>query len=107
MGDLGFQVSLCDLGFMSLGFCVTLFFSLVRELGFWVGVSTTAALSHFGGGTWRLGFLSSMETVTRSGRFEKGRRSGMGTLHRLWGVTNGGCRGPGGPLDSPLPVPIS
>ena len=43
---------------------------------------------------------------SRGSRFDKGGRSGMGTLHRLQGVTNGGRRGHGGPLYSPSPVPI-
>ena len=65
------------------------------------------ALPHSGGGTSRLDFLSSMESVSRGGWFEKGGRSGRGTLHLLRGMTNGGHRGPGGPLDLPSPVPIS
>ena len=72
-----------------------------------MGVSTTVALCHSGGGTWWFGFLSSMESISRGGRFKKGGRSGVGTLHLLRGMTNGGHRGPGGPLDLPSPVPIS
>ena len=49
-------------------------------------------LPHSGGGTWRPGFLSSMESISRGGRFKKGGRSGTGPLHRLEGVTNSGRR---------------
>ena len=69
--------------------------------------STTVALWHSGGGIWWFGFLSSMESISRGGRFKKGGRSGVGTLHLLRGMTNSGRRGPGGPLDSPSLVPIS
>ena len=61
---------------------------------------------HSGGGTWGFGFLSSMESILHGGQFEKGGRNGSGTFHHLRGMTNGGRRGPGGPLDSPSPVPI-
>ena len=42
-----------------------------------------------------------MESVSCGGRFEKGGRSGTGTLHHLWDVTKGGHCGLGGPLDLP------
>ena len=73
---------------------------------FGVGVPIMVVSLAFGGNTWWFVFLSSMESVPCGGRFEKGERSGRGTLHRLQGLTNGGHRGLGGPLDSPLPVPI-
>ena len=46
-------------------------------------------------------------SVLRGGRFMKGGQNGTGTLHRLRGMTNSGHHGPDGPLDWPLPVPIS
>ena len=46
-------------------------------------------------------------SVLRGGRFMKGGQNGTGTLHRLRGMTNDGCRCPSGLLDSLSPVPIS
>ena len=100
------SVSSCELGFMYLGSSSVTLSSSCESL-VWFGGFYNGGFRHSSGGTWRFGFLSSMESVSYGGRFKKGGRSGTGTLHRLRGLTNGGHRGLGGPLDSPSRLPHS